>query len=100
LQIAGAVAEALLVKKVPISHSPKFCYRSESTGYSIINELCSHSYGQTNLGHGRVRSEVLEYSKIGTLITILIGRVHKLNSGMFYTAKLGGISLAATRTYS
>jgi hypothetical protein len=44
-----------------IAFSPKFCYRWESTGYSIINELCRHSYGHRNLGHGRFRPEVLRH---------------------------------------
>ena len=42
---------------------------------------------QAMVGFGR------KYSEIGTFIAILKRCVHKLNSWMFYTAELGGISL-------
>ena len=71
-----------------IVFSPKFCYRSESIGYSIIYELCRHNYGQTNLGHGlRFRPEVLRnrcFCMMGVMEC-----VHKLDSRMFHTAMLG-----------
>jgi hypothetical protein len=46
------------------------------TGYSIINELCRHNYGQTNLSHGRFRPEVL-LNRYFCMMGV-IGCVHKL----------------------
>ena len=55
----------------------------------MINELCRHNYGHRNLGHGRFRPEVLRHWYF--YMMGVMGCVHKLNSRMFHTAKLGEI---------
>ena len=69
--------------------SPKFRYRWESTGYSMINELCRHNYGHRNLGHGRFRPEVLRHWYF--YMMGVMGCVHKVNSRTFHTLMLGEI---------